>query len=83
MPRVPLILHVNRARIAHNQRTGMRLPPIAVRRGRRGKAEYVMAFEHPSFRVVYRPDQPLPCGARLWVEVLDEQGWWVAPAPEE
>jgi hypothetical protein len=25
---------------------------------------------HPAARIVYRPDKPLSCGARVWLEVI-------------
>lgn len=62
------IIHVNKHVIAKNNKHGTKEPPIAVRWGY-GPATYThaVAILGPSV-VVYRPDKPLPCGAKVWIE---------------
>ena len=44
-------------------------PPIRVSEGRYGKPTYWYAYEATGkVRVVYRPNQPMPWGARVWLE---------------
>jgi len=64
-------IHVNQHNIRAN-RGGTGLPVLTVKdykQNRRGDtAEVVDATGNVVARVVYRPDHPLPCGARCWVE---------------
>ena len=58
--------HINRGVIDANRKHGRDDPPICVRNGKRGKADYAREVELPAgSRVVYEPDGVLPCGARL------------------
>lgn len=73
-------IHVNRNVIDRNRKRGEHEPPLSVRHypwGRKTAAaiEYgrtVVIRHQPTGDVVavflYRPDDPLECGARLWVE---------------
>ena len=65
-----VIVHVNRAVMARNTKTGGSEPPIIIRRGR--KREYAQEVEliGPA-RVVHSPHKPLSCGARVWIEAAD------------
>jgi hypothetical protein len=71
-------VHVNQHVIRSNQKTGAREPPLTVKRGRSNTRAREVALAGPA-RVVYRPDDPLPCGARVWietahpVEIVDEK----------
>lgn len=69
---VPIVIHVNTHTLRRNAKTGERQPPIAVRRGRTGKAAYRMEFNWPGGRVTYQPDRKLPCGATVWIELYQE-----------
>lgn len=60
-------IHVNQHIIRANSRSGTSDPPISVKTYRENiRADRVM-IDGPS-EVVYRPDHPLGCGARLWIE---------------
>lgn len=69
------IIHVNRHRIAGDARRGTRRPALTVKRGG-GSGGAANCWEVAILdaggaevaRVVYRPDAPLGCGARAWVE---------------
>jgi hypothetical protein len=67
-------VHVNSHTIARNARHGTNDPPIAIRRGSK-PAEYAHEVELVGkARVVYRPNKPLSCGARMWIEADDAIG---------
>ena len=64
------IIHVNMNTIRSNKKHNKNDPPISVRKTQSGKPTYCHSAEFDGFaRVVYDPDNPLPCGARLWIEV--------------
>jgi len=65
------IIHVNQIVIRNNKKTGARAPVIAIKRGR--KTEYAHeALIHGPAQVVYSPDKPLSCGARVWISTEAE-----------
>ncbi len=65
------IVHINSNIIRQNIHKSKqeRQPAIAVR----GKEKtYVHYLEIPTpCRIIYDPDKPLDCGARVWIEILD------------
>lgn len=60
-------IHVNQHRIRANKKHGTREPVLTVKRGRTNTYASAVAIEGPC-RVVYSPDRPLSCGARVWIE---------------
>ncbi|WP_413162263.1 DNA-binding protein [Capilliphycus salinus ALCB114379] len=65
------IVHVNSHRIRQNQKHQEQLPVITVKT--RNTNTYGHIVEIPGgCRVVYRPDKPLRCGARVWIETINE-----------
>ena len=60
-------VHVNQHVIRANQRQGERVPPLRVKLARENVPAHEVVIEGPC-RVVYRPDKPLSCGARVWIE---------------
>lgn len=61
------IIHVNQHVIRRNGKTGSRDPVLTVKQGR--KNTYATAAEVLGpCRVVYSPDDPLSCGAKVWIE---------------
>jgi len=62
---------VNKNVILGNRKHNRKDPPIRVSTGKKGwkVLRYVhdLQLSGPS-RLVYRPDSPLACGARLWIE---------------
>jgi hypothetical protein len=72
------IIHVNQHIIKRNAKTGEREPTITVKQGRNNTYAYAVDILGPS-KIVYSPDKPLSCGAKVWIEttavvVLDTQG---------
>ncbi len=64
---MPTIIHINRNIIQSNSKHGKADPVCRVERG--NGVEYCMEvlINGPS-RMVYRPNKPRPCGAKLWIE---------------
>jgi len=61
------IIHVNQHIVRKNGKTGSRDPVLTVKQGR--KNTYATAAEVLGpCRVVYAPDSPLSCGAKVWIE---------------
>jgi len=64
-------IHVNMHNIRTNQKTGSRLPVVTVKTYKDNTRCHSVTIEGPS-RVVYSPDKPLSCGARVWIETDSE-----------
>jgi len=60
-------IHVNQHTIKRNAKTGEREPVITVKTYKSNDYAHEVEILGPS-RVVYRPDKPLPCGAKVWIE---------------
>lgn len=77
--RLPRVIHVNQLRIRRNIRAEVREPPISVRTTAtsRDAAEFgdeIIIYGcdgKEAARILYRPDTPLNCGARLWIETVN------------
>lgn len=64
-------IHVNKPQIDRNRKQKTNQPVITVRQGSR-KTYCHLAEIKGSCRVVYQPDNPLPCGAKVWIEVVPD-----------
>lgn len=62
------IVVINRNKIASNKKNGTKEAVISVRRGRSGKPQYVDQFDIKDGKLVYDPQNPLKCGATVWIE---------------
>ena len=60
-------IHVNQHNIRKNAKQGTDLPCITVKTYKANEYGHEVAINGPS-RVVYRPDKPLSCGAKVWIE---------------
>lgn len=61
------IIHVNQHIIKANQKTGAQDPVLTVKTY--NSNQYASEVSGTgTFRVIYRPDAPLSCGARVWIE---------------
>ena len=65
------IIHVNQHIIKRNSKTGEREPTLTVKQGRKNTYVHEVAIHGPS-KVVYSPDKPLSCGAKVWIETESE-----------
>lgn len=65
------IIHVNQHKIRKNQKSQRKEPPITVKTYKSNDYAYEVEILGPS-KLVYRPNQPLSCGAHLWLETESE-----------
>jgi hypothetical protein len=69
-----MLIHVNSHTIRSNSTHNKTEPPLSVRRTRSAKPEYahqVIIRDNNGTevaRVVYQPESPLNCGAKVWIE---------------
>ena len=70
------IIHINQHKIRSNQKTGEREPVITCKtyKGNTyGLSVSVMDKDGTeACKIIYSPDKPLACGARVWVETQNE-----------
>ena len=63
-------IHVNQHVIRANAKTGDRNPVFTVKQGKHNT--YAQEVEIKGRRrLVYSPDKPLSCGAKVWIEIVD------------
>ena len=60
-------IHVNQHKIRKNAKTGEREPVITVKTYNSNEYAMTVRGNGPS-TVVYSPDKPLTCGAKVWIE---------------
>jgi hypothetical protein len=60
-------IHVNQHVIRRNAKQGEREPPIRIKVGRDNIPAHRVVIQGES-ELVYWPENPLSCGARLWIE---------------
>ena len=64
-------IHINQHIIRRNMKTGEREPVITVKQGKKNTYGHSVTIDGPS-KVVYSPDKPLSCGAKVWIETEAE-----------
>lgn len=73
------IIHINQHVIKANSKTGDRNPVITCKTYKDNI--YGFEVEFTNGKVVYSPDNPLSCGAKVWIETEDliniktDSGW--------
>jgi len=65
------IIHVNQHVIKSNTKKGERAPVLTVKTYKENRYAHEVEILGPS-KVVYSPDKPLSCGAKVWVETSSE-----------
>ena len=65
------IVHVNQHVIRSNTKTGAKEPVLTVKTYKSNTYANEVQINGPS-KVVYSPDKPLSCGARVWIETESE-----------
>jgi len=60
-------IHVNQHIIRANRRDEANDAPITIKTYRENVRAHRVTIDGPS-ELVYSPQKPLPCGARLWIE---------------
>ncbi len=63
-------IHVNQHNVRKNNKYGSNLPVITVKTYKDNTYCNEVAFK--SGKVVYSPDKPLSCGAKVWIETEEE-----------
>lgn len=70
------IIHVNQHKIRSNAKTGAQEPVLTVKTYKSNDYAYEAIIKDTQgnevARVVYSPDKPLSCGARVWIETQNE-----------
>jgi hypothetical protein len=61
------IIHVNQHAVKRNAKTGGDEPVLTVKTYKSNTYAHRVAIDGPS-RVIYSPDKPLSCGAKVWIE---------------
>jgi hypothetical protein len=64
-------IHVNQHKIRRNQKTGERVPVLTVKTYKSNDYCHEVLIAGPC-RIIYSPDKPLSCGARVWIETDSE-----------
>lgn len=65
------IVHVNQHHVRSNATKGTDLPVLTVKTYKSNRYAYEVDIKGPS-KLVYSPDKPLSCGARVWLETEAE-----------
>ena len=65
------VIHVNQHAVRRNTKAATPEPVLTVKTYKSNTKANAVTIDGPS-RVVYSPDKPLPCGARVWIETEAE-----------
>jgi hypothetical protein len=68
---VKTIIHVNQHVIRANGKSGKREPVLTVKTYKSNTYAHEVEVKGPS-KIVYSPDKPLSCGAKVWIETQAE-----------
>ena len=76
------IVHVNQHKINANHKTGKCDPVLTVKTYKENTYANSVFISGPC-RVVYSPDKPLSCGARVWIETYSDVTTQIEPEIKE
>lgn len=65
------IIHVNQHIIRANNKSEDKKPPLTIKTYKENRKGFEAEITG-SARVIYSPDKPLSCGARVWIETESE-----------
>jgi hypothetical protein len=65
------VIHVNQHVVRANAKNGTKDPVLTVKTYKDNKYAHEVEIKGES-KVVYSPDKPLSCGARVWIETQAE-----------
>jgi hypothetical protein len=65
------IIHVNQHVIRSNAKNGTSDPVLTVKTYKGNNYGHTVEIDGPS-RIVYSPDKPLSCGAKVWIETFSQ-----------
>lgn len=60
-------IHINQHKIRSNKKNNTKEPVITVKTSKSNNYAHKVEIQGPS-KVIYSPDKPLSCGARVWIE---------------
>jgi len=70
------VIHVNQHVIRRNLKTGEREPVLTCKTYKSNdyahEAEILDKEGNPVAKIIYSPDKPLSCGARVWIETQNK-----------
>ena len=64
-------IHVNQQKIRSNKKHNLNEPVITVKTSKSNTYAHEVEVLGPS-KIIYSPDKPLSCGARVWIETEGE-----------
>ena len=64
-------IHVNQHKIRSNKKHGLNEPVITVKTSKSNDYAHEVEINGPR-KVIYSPDKPLSCGAKVWIETEAE-----------
>ena len=64
-------IHVNQHKIRSNKKYNLNEPVITVKTSKSNTNGHEVEVLGPS-KIIYSPDKPLSCGARVWIETEGE-----------
>ena len=64
-------IHVNQHKIRSNKKHNLNEPVITVKTSKSNTYAHEVEVLGPS-KIIYRPDKPLSCGAKVWIETEGE-----------
>ena len=65
------VIHINQHVIKSNDKSGEREPVITVKTYKDNNYAHEVYVDGPC-KIVYSPDKPLSCGAKVWIETEAE-----------
>ena len=65
------IIHVNQHIIKSNRKNNTNEPCLTVKTYKDNTYGHEVIVDGPC-KIVYSPDKPLSCGAKVWIETMDE-----------
>jgi hypothetical protein len=68
---VKTFIHVNQHAIRRNIKAKTKEPVLTVKTYKSNTYAYEVSIKGES-KIVYSPDKPLSCGARVWIETLED-----------
>lgn len=71
MKKIKTRIHVNQHKIRSNKKHGLDEPVITVKTSKSNTYANSVDIKGPS-KVIYSPDKPLSCGAKVWIETTSE-----------
>tara|TARA_R100001530_G_scaffold127968_1_gene97445 strand:- start:280 stop:504 length:225 start_codon:yes stop_codon:yes gene_type:complete len=60
-------IHVNQHVIKRNAKQNERNPVLTIKTSKDNRYAHEVSIDGPS-KIVYSPDKPLSCGAKVWIE---------------